>query len=348
MIGAWVAGSVASAAEGHVDVLGGMRTAPDAALEQPAEWEPEFEPSAVGAVVARVHSNGGEAWWGLDGEVWGMVPEPDATLLALGPRAGTGATVGDTRLEVAGRVDGELYPYVNDATNLRAEGLGSTTLRLGNVRPGLTVEGLARAYPNERTWSFRTVMATASVDVASTSERVRGGLSGDWQLNAGREPDGSGWVPGQQARGMAEFEVSGRHLEGWASYQLIYAWNGAADDAARSQFTPLGAYSSDADALSAGGFLQHKVEFGGSAEAGEWTVRASALGRWRDTEDPVAASYARTLHGQVDVQRDLSERLAVFGTLGTSAAEVVSGKGFTDVYVWLGLSFALGAEEARY
>src|SRR6185503_19508070 len=44
MIVTWLAAGAAAAADGHVDVLAGMRTAPDAALEQPAEWEPEFEP----------------------------------------------------------------------------------------------------------------------------------------------------------------------------------------------------------------------------------------------------------------------------------------------------------------
>jgi len=341
MIAAWVWSSGATAAEGHLDVLAGGRTAPDAALEQPSEWEPTIEPSVLAAVVGSVQSFHGEAWWGLDGQAWGVAPEADGTLLGLGPRAGVGAQAGKARFEVAGRYDAELYPVIMDPTNGRAEALASGAVDLGVARPFLSAEGIARTYFVETDWSFHAAQVDGGVELAGTGGRVV--FTGTWQINEGRDASGE-FVPGQQVRGSLDLGISARKLEAFAKYELIYAWNGAADEAARSQFTPIGSYSSDADALSAGGFLQHLGEIGCSAETGGWTFRGSALARLRDA-DPAAASYENTLHGQVDVHRDLSERMIGIFTLGASAAEVVSGQSFVDVYGWVGVSFDLGSKD---
>ncbi len=341
MIAAWIWSGGATAAEGHLDLFAGGRTAPDAALEQPSEWEPEIEPSALAAIVGSVQSFHGEAWWGVDGQAWGVAPEADATLLGLGPRAGIGAGAGKARFELAGRYDAELYPVIIDPTNGRAEALASGAVDLGTARPFLLAEGVVRTYFVEEAWSFHAAQADGGIELAGDSARVV--FTGTWQINAGRDAIGE-FVPGQQVRGTVDLGLSARNLEAFASYQLIHAWNGAADEAARSQFTPLGSYSSDADALSAGGFLQHLGEIGCSAEVGGFTLRGSALARFRDA-DPGAASYANTLHGQVDVHHDLSERVIGIFTLGASAAEVVSGQSFVDLYGWVGVSFDLGAEK---
>jgi hypothetical protein len=341
MIAAFVWTGAAPAAEGHVDVLAGGRTAPEAALEQPVEWEPEIEPSVLAAVVGSVQSFHGEAWWGVDGQVWGFAPETEATLLGLGPRAGVGADAGKARFELAGRYDAELYPVGMEPTNGRAEALASGAVDLGAARPFLLAEGVVRTYFVETDWSFHAAQVDGGVELGGANARVV--LTGTWQINEGRDASGE-FVPGQQVRGTIDVGISARKLEAFASYQLIHAWNGAADEAARSQFTPIGSYSSDADALSAGGFLQHLGEVGCSAEVGAWTFRGSALGRFRDA-DPGAASYANTFHGQLDVHRDLSERTTGILTLGASAAEVVSGQSFVDLYGWVGLSYELGPRD---
>lgn len=343
----WLAAGVASAADGELEALVGARTAPDAALEQPSEWEPEVEPTFLTALVARVRSSRGEAWWGIEGSAWGTAPEPDASLFGVVPRAGIGASSGPARLELAARYDAQLYPWAPDATNGRAEGLLKGSVRAGSLEPQVTVEAIDRHYPFETVWSFRTVEPGLGLGFRSTDQRFRGRLAGSWQLNQGASEEGRA-VTGAQLRGTADLGWSARRWEAWTTYRIIRAMGGGvADPASRALFTPIGDYSADADALSAGGFWQHRLELGASAAVGEWTVRTSALGRLRESEtqgEPLR-SYGRTLHGQVDLERELGDRTRGLVTVGGSGVRLDDGKAFTDIYAWVGLSWTLSGPD---
>ncbi|MEQ1508687.1 MAG: hypothetical protein ABMB14_41050, partial [Myxococcota bacterium] len=166
-----------------------------------------------------------------------------------------------------------------------------------------------------------------------------------WQLNQGSTVDGAS-VVGQQVRGTADLGWSIRRCELWTTYRIIRATDGGAEPTERAQFTPIGDYSSDADALSAGGFLQHRLELGVSAEVAAWTVRASALGRLRIADHQAQPSYGRTLHLQLDLERAVGARTAVLGALGGSGVRLDDGQAFTDVYGWLGLSWRFSGAAA--
>jgi hypothetical protein len=319
----------AQAADAHLDAITGVRTAPDAALEHPVEWQPEFEPTVVGALMGGVLASRGKWWGSLEGAAWGVLPELDGVLFSAGARGGAGLEAGDLRLEVAGRYDLQSYPFARPATSGRAEGFALTSLSLGAWVPELSLEAIDRRYPFEPDWSFTT--AESAVGLAWRPERGWARVALGGQVNQGADDLGT------QLRATAELGWGAARWDLFTRYRLMDARAGDPDDASRSRFTPLGDYSADADALSAGGFVQHRLELGGSAEAGEWLLRASALGRLRLTG--AQGAYDRTLHAQLDLERELSERVSAVGTLGSSAVGLVGGKGFLDVYAWAGLSW---------
>lgn len=336
--------AAALAGEGHVDVLAGVRTAPDAALEQPSEWEYEVEPTAVAAVVAGWRSTPSAAWWGLEGGAWGMVPEEDASLLTVGPRAGVGASAGAARLELAGRYDAQWFPASSETSSGRAEALVEGKVEVGALTPELGVTGIDRHYPFQTEWSFRTFEPHLALTGQTADGRLRLRGTGGFQWNRGFSSGTATPAGGAQIRLGAELGLAGRRGELWGRYVLIEAWDGSEQPAARPVFTPVGDYAEDADALSGGGFLQHRVELGASAEVGAWTVRGSALARLREADAVDLASFERTVHGQLDVRRELSERLTGIGTVGASGASLVSGTSYIDVYGWAGVSVGLGGD----
>jgi hypothetical protein len=339
MIG-WLA--AAYAAEGSVNVVVGGRTTPDAAIEQPTEWEPRLEPMALLAVTGEVEARGESTWVGLDAAAWALAPEADAMLLALGPRGGVHGRVGSAALEAAARYDAQLYPVTVDGTSGRADVIGRVRFGDGALQPELWVEGVDRWYPFEDPWSFRTAEVVAGVT----------GVRGHWHTKlhaSGQINDGAGgW--GQQLRGSAEVGYSGRRSALWARLRGIQAFAGDPDLASRSQFTPLGDYSDDADALSDGGFQQLRVDAGASSGVGPWVVGMSVLGRLRAGTDPSRDTYAQTGHLQLDVERPWGGLFATpvdgpwwfVGTAGVSAVGLSSGRGFVDVYAWAGLSYRPG------
>ncbi len=323
--------SVALAADVELTALVGVRTAPDAALEQDDEWEPEVEPTALAALMGQVRQVSGDGWFGLDGSLWGLTPEGDASMAALGPRAGFGADVGDVRLDAAARYDAQLYPLILEASSGRAEAVFTGSWSAGAVRPELSVSGLDRHYPFRTEWSFRA--AEPAVGLRVDAGAFRGRLGGSWQVNQTQIATGT------QLRGTAEVGLGSRRVEVWAIYGLIGASGGTVQSAARAQFTAVGDYSADADALSAGGFLQHRGEVGISATLDPWTLRASAMGRIRDSVLEDRAAFDRTLHGQVDLERSLSDTVSAVATGGGSGAGLPGGRGYVDIYGWAGLSW---------
>lgn len=335
MIGAWLAVG-AAAGEGAAELLAGVRTAPDAAIEQPSEWVPgEVEPSVFSALVGRYRSVG-DAWWGLDASAWANLPEGDVNLLALGPRAGIGADAGSARFDAAGRVDGQLYPWSPTATNVRAEALIRASVGGAIAEPELAVEAVDRRYVASE-WSFRSVEPFIGLSLHTVDGTARARFVAGYQVDGG---PGTGL--GHQARGTIELGASSGSLDVWAAYRLIAAWGGEEELAERPVFTPIGDYSEDADALAAGGFVQHRVAAGVTAELGPWTLRGSALGRVRQTTGAAPIDgFARTVHGQLDVTRALGEHLFGLGAVGTSAAALVGDRSYVDGYGWIGVGWEL-------
>src|SRR5262249_4197486 len=160
-------------ADGHLDAIVGTRTEPDAALEQPTEWDPELEPAFLGAVVGSVGATHGQGWFGLDGAAWLLLPAPGPSMVSLPPRAGLGAGLGPARFELAARYEAQVYPIIRVDTNGRAEGLGTVELGHGKVVPDVSVEGIDRRYPWEPKWSFSTGEADLGVRCASGPASVR-------------------------------------------------------------------------------------------------------------------------------------------------------------------------------
>jgi hypothetical protein len=336
----WLFLSIAFAGSGTLDVLVGGRSAPEATLEQPSEWEHEAEPNLVGALAAGWQDQGPVGtWFRVDGEAWGALPEGDTSMFRLAPQAGIGGSAGAYGGELAGRYDASLYPWESHASSGRAEVMARGTATAGLARPEVSVLGLDRHYFQTPAWSFRTLEPGAGLGLTVGPLRIK--LGSSLQLNGG----GAGSpVVGQQARAVSELGVAGRSWDLWLGYRLIKAWGGGPDEGARAQFTPVGAYAEDADALSAGGFLQHRVDLGGVVTAGRWTLRAAGLARFRAPDDVGLPSVSRTLHGQLDLERDIGERLSILGTGGVSHAELSTRHGYTDVYGWLGLRWELGPD----
>jgi hypothetical protein len=152
---------------------------------------------------------------------------------------------------------------------------------------------------------------------------------------------------GSQLRAVAEGGLSNRNWDLQFGYRLYVAQGGQAEQALRPQFTPLGNYSDDADALSAGGFVQHRVDLSGAFEMDEWTFRFSALGRLRQGRPTLTTgSFARTGHAHFTTQRDLVEHLALSFTTGVSAA-ATGASAYTDAYAWFGLHWQFEPVETR-
>jgi hypothetical protein len=326
MIG-WV--GAAWAADGHLDALVGSRTEPDAALEQPTEWEPEVEPAAVGGLVGAVTATAGPVWGGAEGSAWGFLPEGDAGVLALGPRAGIGGDAGPARLELAARYDAQWYPLTSRATNGRAEGLGSASLELGAVAPGITVQGIDRRYVEPR-WSFSSAEGDVQVRVDPEGQPVWGRAVVGGQVNQSQD------VGGSQLRVRLELGFSARHWNLTGGWQWIDAFQGERDDVQRSLFTPLGDYVEDADAVSNGGFVQHRVDLGGSGQVGPWVVRGSALGRYRTYAN---GTHDATVHAQVDLERQIADPWRGLLTVGASSVQLAAGARYLDLYGLAGISY---------
>ena len=319
----------------QVDLRVGARTQPEAALEQPAEWEPteELEPAAIGILSAQVGNTPERGpWWQVSGSAWGLAPESETSLLTLTPQAGTGTSLGGWRSDVAARADLQLYPVEeSDPSSLRGEVLASLQRPDDRWVPWLGIEGIGRVYPLQPTWSFQSVEPRAELIYRRDAGWVRG--------RAGAQANQHQGAVGTQVRAGLSAGLTGARAELWGGYGLIAAQAGTDATTARPPFTPIGDYAADADALSAGGFLQHRLDLGTSMFLGDWTLRASGLVRLRDSFTADPTSFARTGHGQLDLERPLGGVWVGVATLGVSGAALEGGAGYTDTYGWVGISW---------
>jgi len=224
---------------------------------------------------------------------------------------------------------------------------GSRAVGPGGIE--LTVLGLDRHYPRQPAWSLRSAEAGLAWHHASADQpawwRLQASVQGNQGTNLGTNGSQHDAM-GAQTRALLEGGVMGRRWDVQLGYRLYLARGGQVEEATRSQFTPLGFYSDDADALSAGGFVQHRLDLAGALELDDWTVQLSGLGRLRQSDPDVAtASYARTLHSHLTARRELRDGLALSLTAGVSGAETVHERSYTDLYGWLGLHWSLAARQ---
>jgi hypothetical protein len=328
-------------ARGEMEVIAGGRSAPEATVQVPEAGD-QLEPAALVAIAGHVETAPGEGFWARgDGSLWALT-EDDARLIEVRPALGWGARSDTLGSELAATWQGQAYPWNTTASNGRTEAYADGNVSTGDHRFDLSVLGVDRRYPWKKEWGFSTV--EPGVGWHWEHGLVRGAVGAAWQGNAGSTiaADGSldrstGW----QLRADVELGIATRRWDVWARYAPISAYEGDYAEAAQPQFTPIGDYEDDADALSAGGFFQHRIDTTIAWESDSWSVRAEGLGRLRESQPgDLAASFARTLHGQLSVDRVLAAQSPDWSwvaVLGVSAAELVDGRGYTDVYGWAGV-----------
>ncbi|MCB9778918.1 MAG: hypothetical protein H6742_10175 [Alphaproteobacteria bacterium] len=327
-----------------VEALVGGRTAPQISAQGPDELLDAEAATALAAVRADAETGAlGGAWFGLKGEAWLYLPEPELSLVGVEPRVGWQPDLGDVwTADLGTRYSLEAYPASIDLSSGRAEVVGSIGPLIGPVRVALEAAYVRRDYLQQQAWSFQAGEAGLRLGTRRAAVGWRGALRLAGQANQGFTIDAGGTshpATGVQLRSRADLGWTGGSVDLGLGLSLLRAWEGQVEDAARPQFTPLGQYAEDVDALSSGGFTQGRVELSAAClPAADWTVGLDGLLRLR-TSDPgqSAASYATTAHVQGRVERAVGTELALTATTGLTRLDLVDGTGATDVYGWLGL-----------
>ncbi|MEQ1501580.1 MAG: hypothetical protein ABMB14_05085 [Myxococcota bacterium] len=344
----FVLGAAASAGTtASVDVLAGARGDPEATLEQPTNGpDAGLEPTATAAVLAEVRRSWKKGpWLGVAGEAWTYLPEADPTLLRVAPRGGLALRLGDhAHLDAGARYALEIVPLRTSLDSGRAEVTLATGPILGDHAFDLVATGVDRAWFGTPAWSFRTVEGGMTWAWQPSDWRLGARATG--QANAGSTIGPGGALEaatGQQLRLGVSTGYTKGSVDVSADYRMYLASEGQVEDAVRPQFTPIGEYDDDADALSAGGFVQHRLSATVGATFGLWTLSADALGRIRINEDgQSSAALTRTGHLAFDVGRDLGDDgFQVHGVLGVNGFATPTGAGSFDPYGWLGVRWRL-------
>lgn len=340
IVGAALAGDTA-AASGTLDTtfLVGGRTAPESAILVPAGWEGGSEPSGLAALDTRARFGAERGPWARIGaNAWGYLPNRDAS--EVGGVAGLG-WAGAGNLDVAGRYNVEWFPLTSAAGNGRAEGM----IRTSHSGEGWSLTPkfvlVDRRYFQAPTADFSTGEAGAELALGPKARfGVDVGLSG--QANEARALGSSGpW--GGQARGLVRLRFNGDTWQLSAAYRFAAAFAGETEEETAAVFTLQGDYADDVDALSGGGFTQHRVGLSGAVEAGKWTFSAAGLARLRIANaDELAASYGQSLGGQARVERALGTAVGLFGSVGVNTASS-SSRSYTDTWGWLGVTWHLAS-----
>lgn len=336
----WVAAAWAGGVA-DVSVLAGVRGNAESTLEQPeAATLDTLEPSATAAVLAdgRWRWKSG-LWVSGAGEAWTYAPEPDATLLRAVPAVGVALPLGEhAHLDLAARYSLEAVPLRAGRTNGRAEATGAVGLDLGAHRLALVGAGVSRDWFDRSAWSFRTAEAGLSWEWQPSAWRLGARATG--QLNSGATVNADGGLDpatGQQLRLGASGGWTGRHWDIGLDYRMYLADEGQVEDAARPQFTPIGDYDDDADALSAGGFSQHRIGLTATGQFGPaWTLDLDVLARVRVNEPGQATTvFSRTFHAGLDVGRVISGPWSVHAVGAFTTLDLATGGTSYDPSGWL-------------
>lgn len=338
------AATVASPVQLVVDVLGGARSAPEITTEAPTAVDSTGPASGLAAL--RMDAESSEArggWLGLSAEAWFYFADPSPSLLRAEPRIGWSPKFGRIwHADLAARYAAEVTPWLAEYGNGRAEATGRFGPTLGPIVLDASLGTTRRDYFRRRDWSFQTIDGGLRVSLAPMVPTIRAAVEALGQGNAGSTLDSAGVAhpaTGSQVQLRVDVGLEVRGFDLSVSWRLRHAWEGDVENAARPQFTPIGQYADDADALSAGGFLQHRFEVSALwTPSSSWTFGFDGLARLRSSDaGQESATWARTLHGQLRVERALRGPLSLLMTGGVTNVLLVDGGAATDVYGWVGL-----------
>jgi hypothetical protein len=331
----------------EVGVLTGVRGNAESTLEQPqAVSIANLEPSATVAVLGEVHMRWTSGFWlATSGEAWTYIPEADPTLLRAVPAIGGTFNWGTfSHIDAAARYGFEALPLRTGRTNGRAEATAKVGLDFGAHRLDVIALGVSRDWFDLPAWSFRTAEAGLSWEWQPSAfrlgARVTGQYNTGWTINTTHGLDAA---TGEQLHLGAS---GGWTSYGWdisLEYRLYLADEGNVEDAARPQFTPVGDYDDDADALSAGGFTQHRLGLSLSGSFAEvWTLNASLLARLRLNEPhQITSVLSRTFHTDLNIGRSIGGPWSVHGVVGLTTLDLPDGEASYDPSAWLMLQWAL-------
>lgn len=341
LIAAAVAGTTA-----EVGLLSGIRGNSESTLEQPEGAALEsLEPSATVAVVGEVRARWKSGFWlAGSGELWTYAPEPDPTILRVIPALGGTFDLGKrAHFDVAGRYSIEAVPFRANRTNGRAEATAKVGVNPDAHRLDVLLLGVSRDWFDLPEWSFRTGEAGILWEWQPSALRLGARATG--QYNAGWTVNGQGGIDPATGVQLRLGASAGWTAGGWdlgLEYRLYLADEGDVEDAARPQFTPVGDYDDDADALSAGGFSQHRAGLTLNGRLGEyWTLDADLLGRFRANEPgQKSAALTRTFHAGLDVGRSLGGPWALHAVGGITTLDLPDGETSYDPSGWLLLRWA--------
>lgn len=322
----------ASAATVDGTVQAGARTSPESAIQVPAAWEGEFEPSAL--VYADVSARFGKArgpWARLELGGWAYAQDLDASLASAGVGVGWGGAVGPLDVSLAGRYDGQWFPLLMVATNGRAEVIARARHdeKLWGLSGQLTA--VDRRFVGAKGFTTAELGATLTLTPAAT-----------WGLDlgaSGQANQGAAGPIGGQVRTLERLRFGGKAWRLALDHRLVWALEGEIEEETRAAFTPIGDYADDVDALSGGGFVQHRFGASGVVTAGKWTFSAGGFGRFRsaEEEEEEAVAFVRSYGGQARVQRTLTPAVELFVAGGAVGATLGTGRGFVDGFGWVGL-----------
>lgn len=311
-------------------VRAGARSAPESALPLPSLWEAEIEPAGLLSADLRGQvgqDSGPTAWLTLGG--WGYAPDGEASLATAGLGAGWRQKKDDISWSAAARYDGQLFPVLWAASNGRAELFGDLGRSFGKSQLTGSLTALDRRFVGDAAYSTAELAGLFSHSAQA------------WGVDLGASAQGNaapGGEPGAQLRSRARLRLGGERWRLSLEHQLILAFGGEVESELRPVFTPVGDYAGDVDALSGGGFSQHRLALSGTLLQGPWLLSVGAMGRLRRPafEEEAAFSYVEAASGQLRAQRDLKKGMDVFAVVGLAGASLGDGTGFVDSFGWLG------------
>ncbi|NOY28025.1 MAG: hypothetical protein GXP62_19345 [Oligoflexia bacterium] len=333
-----------AAPQAQITTLAGVRAAPESTILLPTAWEGRVEPAAVGALDGQIRFGAATGpWFTAGGGTWAYVPEGEASSLDGRAAVGWSGPVAEgVDVDVAGNYKAQWYPMWALGVNGRGELLAR--VRIDRQHFSLTPElgAVDRRYLDAPAESFSEAHAGLVLGL-----KGQGPLSLDLGLGGqGNQAHGIGSEgrPGTQIRGLSRLNLASGAWTGALEYRLSWALQGEAEHDVQPLYTPWSDYSDDADALSGGGFVQHRLSFRGAVAVSRWTLSAGAMGRLRLAgEDELASAYARTGLARLQVDRDLGHDLSLFASVGAAAAESPVDLGYVDAWGWVGLRWRLGA-----
>jgi hypothetical protein len=326
--------------------VGGARAAPESGIPLPAEWESNPETSALAAVLLDARFTGVHGPWAAVAlDVWAYAPETEATLVDAAPALGwRGSPTAPWRLETAVRYDLEWFPNLESSSSGRADALARIVrpLKNGTLAPDALVVD-------------RRFSGTSLTDF-STGEL---GCLRRWTAGRGVQPEVRVAVQGNAAGALGSVEATGlqertavgvsiarEHWELALEHRLILAQGGEIESERQPIFTPSGEYSDDVDALSAGGFVQNRLDLSGAWIRGPWRASMSLLGRFRSTqeEEELQYAYGRAIQGRIEARRELGSGIEIVANGGiVRAASAVDA--YTDGWLWAGIAWHLPASD---